>query len=245
MEYRNNRSKIPLPLGFILFLFAWLLAAPCAAAVPFDEEAEVKVDGKAAQQSSGQKAETRIVVPSVWDGLEPQKNFLMSAFGVTSKNDDAEWKASELNTANEVMADLPVIFRSATKGLVRVESGSSDQVAGYVNMNEAPVIYMTNAGANYKVFPGYLVHEMTHCFQMAQPKLLEAWEDTFWDSGFFGGSPKTPSVSAYGNSSAKEDMAESVRIYYMNGSSLKSSSPERYQFIKDKLMQGKEFGERD
>ena len=72
---------------------------------------------------------------------------------------------------------------------------------------------------------------------------MNAWTAQFWPGFVEGGSsvPKTLSVSSYGNSHPREDMAESAREYFEHGASMKQKDPERYAFIKDKVMGGKEY----
>jgi hypothetical protein len=182
-----------------------------------------------------------LAVPSTWAGVDANRSFLQAVFGVSAEDATAEWEANELSMANEVMAKLPPEFRRATKGLRRVKSGSSRDVAGYVEMNVAPIIYMTDRGTDYKVFPGYLVHEMTHCWQMAHEDLMDKWEDRFWSGVLFFKSPKTPPVSKYGHVNPKEDMAEAVRVYFEKGAAMAAQHPERYTFIKEQIMNGVEF----
>jgi hypothetical protein len=86
-------------------------------------------------------------------------------------------------------------------------------------------------------FAGTTVHEMTHAFQNKNLAIERQWETQFWN----GNSPKSSSVSDYGNTNASEDMAESVREYWQNGAAMKSSQPERYQFVKQFVMGGKEY----
>ena len=84
---------------------------------------------------------------------------------------------------------------------------------------------------------GILVHEMTHAFQNQHKDIEAAWKAQFWN----GKSPKSSSVSDYGNTIDYEDMAESVRVYYMEGPTMKANFPDRYEFIKTRIMGGKEF----
>ncbi|MEI7527718.1 MAG: hypothetical protein WCK76_02135 [Elusimicrobiota bacterium] len=179
--------------------------------------------------------------PSVWAGTDAQKEYLVRFFAIKAEDGDAEWRASELNNAIELLARLPVPFRSCTRGLRRVKAGRKEGVKGYVEMNEAPVVFLTSEGADYRGISGWLVHEMTHCFQMAHPEVLAAWENKFWSSFVFFSDPKTPSATVYGNSSSKDDMAESVRKYLQLGKGMASSFPDRYEFIRVNIMAGVEF----
>ncbi|MBF0544949.1 MAG: hypothetical protein HQM08_10970 [Candidatus Riflebacteria bacterium] len=221
---------------FITTVFVVVLTTSLSAEYPYNENPVVLASFPKVVEKSDP-----LPIPSVWDGIQPQKNFMSSVFAISPEDDSAEWKANELNMANELFNKLPLPFRICTKGIRRVKEGSSPQVAGYVEMNVAPIVYITNSGASYKVFSGYLAHEMTHCFQMSHPDILSAWEKQFWTSSFFISEPKTAPVSDYGAESPKEDMAESVRLYCTHSSLLKSSFPDRYEFVKKYIMNESEF----
>jgi hypothetical protein len=180
-------------------------------------------------------------IPSVWGSTDTLVHFIQAAFGIEASSDTASWEASELHMAGQVLKTLPPYFRQATTGIIRVKAGRSSGVAGYVEMNVAPIVHITDVGAYYKVFSGYLVHEMTHCFQMSHKDILNKWEDRFWDSFLFWSDPNTPSVSDYGNTNPKEDMAESMRKYWEDGPYLKRNYPDRYEFLKTYVMNGVEY----
>ena len=179
--------------------------------------------------------------PDLWGGVGPQKAYLFRFLDITAEDGDVEWRASELDNSIELIMELPVPFRSCTKGLRRIKAGRKDGVKGFVEMNVAPVVFLTDEGADYREISGWLLHEMVHCFQMAHPEVLEAWEDEFWSTAVFFSDPKTSSVTPYGNENPKDDMAESVRKYRENGTDMKRSFPGRYEFIRVKIMAGKEF----
>ncbi|MBI3038301.1 hypothetical protein HYY75_04495 [bacterium] len=79
---------------------------------------------------------------------------------------------------------------------------------------------------------------MTHAWQDKNSGAMEDWKRQFWNGE---SSPKTSSVSDYGNTNPYEDMSESVKEYYLHGTQMKSSDPKRYNFIKQKIMRGKEY----
>jgi hypothetical protein len=79
-----------------------------------------------------------------------------------------------------------------------------------------------------------IVHEMTHNFQGNQAVMNQ------WRSQIRG-----RSVSSYGNTNSLEDMAESVSHYYLYPAQMKQTHASRYNFIKDKIMGGKEFSGND
>ena len=179
--------------------------------------------------------------PTMYDGIESEKEYLARFLFITAEDGDTEWRTSELDNAIGIITQLPVLFRSCTKGLRRIKAGRNYGVAGFVEMNVAPVVFITDAGADYRGISGWVVHEMTHCFQMAHPEILETWENRFWAGFAFFSAPKTPSVTDYGNTNSKDDMAESVRKYVALGKGMKESFPDRYEFIRINIMAGIEF----
>lgn len=95
-------------------------------------------------------------------------------------------------------------------------------------------------------FKRTLVHEMTHCFQNTYPQIYQNWSRKFWPGGRLVGSCPT----GYGRTQPAEDMAESVATYWTggtirNGVFVSKSGAvmdlERYNFIKQYIMSGKEF----
>ncbi len=211
-------------------------------AVPKVQAAEIAPSADGPERAAGYGLNGNLPAPpNPYDGIEPEKEYLARFISITAEDYDTEWRASELYNAIEIIAELPVPFRSCTKGLRRIKAGRNAEVAGFVEMNVAPVVFLTNAGADYRGISGWLVHEMTHCFQMTHPDTIEAWEDNFWSGFAFFSAPKTPSVTDYGNTSAKDDMAESVRKYVTLGKLMKESFPDRYEFIRVNIMAGIEF----
>ena len=95
-------------------------------------------------------------------------------------------------------------------------------------------------------FKRTLVHEMTHCFQNTYPQVYQSWSRTFWPGGRLSGTCPTGS----GRTQPAEDMAESVATYYTGGSirngmfvsrSGATMDLNRYNFIKQYIMDGKEY----
>lgn len=95
-------------------------------------------------------------------------------------------------------------------------------------------------------FKRTLVHEMTHCFQNTYPQVYQNWSRTFWPGGRLTGTCPT----GYGRTQPAEDMAESVATYYTGGTirngvfvskSGATMDLNRYNFIKQYVMNGKEF----
>ncbi len=101
--------------------------------------------------------------------------------------------------------------------------------------------------ANLKYnFQRTIVHEMTHCFQNTHPDISRAWQNTFWPGGRLTGNCPT----SYGRTQPVEDMAESVATYWVGGKIeggyFKARNGnvmdiKRYNFIKNYVMNGKEY----
>jgi hypothetical protein len=95
-------------------------------------------------------------------------------------------------------------------------------------------------------FKRTLVHEMTHCFQNTYPQVMQNWSRQFWPGGRLVGQCPT----GYGRTQPVEDMSESVATYWTGGSikngvfvsrSGATMDLERYNFIKQYIMDGKEY----
>lgn len=146
--------------------------------------------------------------------------------------------------------------------LDRAVTFTSDIIEGYENLNGPCSDEKLRKWLEFEYLQT-LVHEMTHCLQhkdfdeenTVYNDVTRAWEETFWP----GGNIKGQSVSSYGNTKFQEDMAECVAMYVAGGVILKdengteyfkTNSPfvssskmdiERYNFIKNNIMGGKEF----
>lgn len=168
------------------------------------------------------------------------KGSIKSKFGIDAADGDgAAWNDPQYDRAYKVLANLPSAFRRCTKTIVRDKYFRSSSVLGYVRMG-IPTVHLLNSCCKENTFQGTLVHEMTHCFQAANPKINTMWAKLFWPNGR-AGKPKSSSVSSYGNTQPIEDFAESVRVYFQSGSAMKSRYPDRYDFIKRYVMSGREY----
>ncbi len=161
-----------------------------------------------------------------------------SKYGILIKDDDSQWTEAQLGEALRVLDTLPRSFITCTKEIHRVKYGwkGEKDVYGYIIIGK-PVIYICDLACNLRHLNHTLVHEMTHCFQDGHKDVFDAWKGQFWP----GGRQASPSVSQYGNSKDAEDMAESVAEYQTNGAKMKEAFPDRYEFIKQRVMEGKEF----
>ncbi len=163
-------------------------------------------------------------------------------FNITIENGTSQWSLSQLQQAYQTLSKLPPSFISETNMIQRISTTNlGSNVGGYVS-SDAPRVYVTDHGVNSMTF--VLVHEMAHCFHFAKRGIFSQWESLFWSgrSGYSGRATQlSPSVSAYGNANSMEDFAESVRVYFMDGPSMKRTHPDRYEFIKNNVMGGVEY----
>ncbi len=122
------------------------------------------------------------------------------------------------------------------------QSGYNSLVAAYgrAPTQEEQMAYLKH---NFK---RTLVHEMTHTFQNTYPQVMRTWQNTFWPGGRLTGTCPT----GYGRTQPVEDMAESVATYWTGGSirngyfvsnSGARMDLNRYNFIKNNIMDGKEY----
>ncbi|MBF0544252.1 MAG: hypothetical protein HQM08_07460 [Candidatus Riflebacteria bacterium] len=179
-----------------------------------------------------------VTAPPV-DNIAGLKAKISSKYGINALDGDgSKWTEAQLTIADKVFASLPNAFVKCTKTVQRDAVFMSPNVLGYVKMG-IPTVHLLNSSVSYD-FQGTLVHEMTHCFQASNSQIATAWQNKFWPSGQMAG-PKPPSVSSYGNTQPLEDMAESVRVYWNSGATMKAQQPDRYNFIKNNVMSGREF----
>lgn len=173
-------------------------------------------------------------------GLAGLKSQMKANYGITAQDGDgAAWNEKQVTAASAVLARLPARFRGCTKTITRDRIFQSASVLGYVRLG-IPTVHIMNSACTEGTFQGTIVHEMTHCFQSANPSVNTAWSQKFWPNGRAGGA-RPASVSSYGNTQPIEDFAESVRVYFQSGASMKASQPERYDFIKKYVMGGVTF----
>ena len=149
------------------------------------------------------------------------------------------WKADEIDTLDSVLSTLPSEFISCTGGIARntkVLFGGNDERVGYYD-DIKNVVHIEDLPTSE--FKRTVLHEMCHAFQNKNSAIQDEWTAQFWSNG----KPKTTSVTDYGNTNEAEDMAESVAEYWCNGPALKAQDPERYEFVKSKILGGKEYTE--
>jgi hypothetical protein len=158
-------------------------------------------------------------------------------FGISLIDGDSKWSDKELADCLAVLRSLPPGFYLPTKKIVRDKIFMNNaNILGYVRMG-IPTVTLLDGATSRGKFRRTLVHEMTHTFQSSNRSIMAKWQQMFWSTG----KPVPSSVTSYGNTQDIEDMAESVAEYWLNSTRLKSTHPERYDFIKEYVMEGREF----
>jgi hypothetical protein len=144
----------------------------------------------------------------------------------------------------EILSELPMSFVQKTRVLAK---GSSEKVfpgmgncAGFASGSS---ITITPLG--FSDYKRVLIHEMGHCFHFQTYELQNQFQQKFWSgrNGYSGsaGGANPPAISQYGGSNVMEDMAEAIAYYVVYGKSMKQMSPERYELVKNLVMEGKEW----
>lgn len=209
------------------------------------------------------------------DPIQKHKDEIKDKYGIEVANGDgAAWSEGQLNAAEEAFSQLPAKYMSFTEKVVRDKQGPKGAPAsarGYVQP-PYPVVHMldpatvisddlyrnlqklygrdpTEAEQLFQIKKGFqktLVHEMGHCFHIANEDKFDTWKKLFWPKGVIKGS----SVSTYGGTMPEEDFAETCAYYFLGGkivgnyfmaSNGGKIDIDRYNFIKNNVMSGKEF----
>jgi len=155
-----------------------------------------------------------------------------------SKN--GKWTVEELKGVYEALKKLPADFREHTKVIQR--DAESQRAEGYVTSFIPGTVHL--CGTTYYV-KETMVHEMMHCYQFANMHTTNDFNRQFFGNriGYIarGGNAKTKSVTEYGDTNSLEDGAESVREYFENPTNMKKTNPDRYEFVKTRIMRDVEF----
>lgn len=151
-----------------------------------------------------------------------------------------KWTLEEIRGVYETLEKMPPDYRKHTKVIQR--DAESDRAEGYVTSYVPWKIHL--CGTPYYI-KETLVHEMMHCYQFANLHVTNDFNRQFFGSRIAylgkGGKAKTQSVTEYGDTNSLEDGAESVREYFENPKEMKAKYPDRYEFVKNRIMSGKEF----
>jgi hypothetical protein len=169
------------------------------------------------------------------------KNAIEKEFAIkVTTGGKGKWTLEEIRGVYETLQKMPPDFRKHTKVIQR--DAESERAEGYVTSYVPWKIHL--CGTPYYI-KETLVHEMTHCYQFANLHTTNDWNRQFFGSriGYLSraGKAKTSSVTEYGDTNSLEDSAESVREYFENPKIMKEKYPDRYEFVKTRIMSGVEF----
>jgi len=151
-------------------------------------------------------------------------------------NGSSSWTQAQKDEANAILRTLPMGFRNCTTKFVRENDNTVPGALGWCDLRGG--VYLADCSVTGRSFKGPFIHEMAHNFSAKNPAVTNAWKQQFWTSG----QVNPPSTSSYGNVSPEEDISESVRTYWQIGPQMKTTHPDRYEFIKKNIMEGIEFG---
>lgn len=165
-------------------------------------------------------------------------------FGVEIVNAEYTWTAQELKMTYDILSELPKSFVQKTRVLAK---GSSEKVfpgmgncAGFASGSSVTITPL-----GFSDYKRVLVHEMGHCFHFQTYEIQSQFQQKFWSgrNGYSGsaGTPNPPAISQYGNSNVMEDVAEAIAYYVTYGKSMQKMDPQRYELVKNLVMEGKEW----
>ncbi len=172
---------------------------------------------------------------------------LQEQYGIEARDGSGTWSSRECERLLKLFPVLPENFRSCTSTIVRGKvHPKGTKILGCVNMQEnQDVVHIFDSGM--ADMQANVLHEMTHCFEARNPKIMKAWAKTFWERKYwiFGdwrvkkGGEKPP--TQYGYVNAQEDMADSVKLYVFQPEWFKQACPVRYEFIRKNVFGGREY----
>lgn len=140
------------------------------------------------------------------------------------------------NAIVETFAAFPKFFSTCTEAIVYMATTDTEAAfssEGYIFVTQnswfAPAYYELNLTDDDRKlrFKVLLLREMTKRFLFFHPEVSKKWQETF-----------VPNQSLF---EVYVDICEGVHYYVSNSPYLKELNRPRYDFIKDEIMQGKEF----
>ena len=165
-----------------------------------------------------------------------------------------EFKPNELLCILEMFAELPDGFDKIDnlKYLIRRADGHVNPKApqaaavSYPKAAKGYIEFMDKAflGAEYEGTFRVILHEKAHFLyeNTFSDELKAAWIELggwYKDGNKWRTTKETEFVSAYAHAiSPEEDMAESIAYYVLMSNKLQTRSPEKYEFIRDYIMNG-------
>jgi len=210
---------------------------------PFDEM--IKQQNR---QMNGDNTPKDNTVDNRTPGAKAIVKQIQEKFGVTIVDGEAPkyvWTEQELKTTMDILSELPQSF--VRKTLTLAKGSAEGMFPGMSNIGgfaSGSSITITPLGLNCD-YKRVLIHEMGHCFHFQTYELQNQFQQKFWSgrNGYSGsaGGANPPAISQYGGSNVMEDMAEAIAYYVVYGKSMRQMSPERYELVKNLVMEGKEW----
>ncbi|HPG56547.1 MAG TPA: hypothetical protein PKW98_01905 [Candidatus Wallbacteria bacterium] len=210
---------------------------------PFDEM--IKQQNR---QMNGDNTPKDNTVDNRTPGAKELIKQIQEKFGITIVDGEAPkyvWTEQELKTTMDILSELPQSF--VRKTLTLAKGSAEGMFPGMSNIGgfaSGSSITITPLGLNCD-YRRVLIHEMGHCFHFQTYELQNQFQQKFWSgrNGYSGsaGGANPPAISQYGGSNVMEDMAEAIAYYVVYGKSMRQMSPERYELVKNLVMEGKEW----
>jgi hypothetical protein len=190
--------------------------------------------GGTATTTPGTQATPPTDVPS---GTRELAQEIRTKFGVSM---NGNWNEAQLKAVYKTLSVMPKSFRQWNRYMYK--SGNRGNLLGLGQIGGEGKIWIYGGAfnANNGTGIGTIVHEMVHNFQ-GNREVMNLWRSTIERGSYGGMRAQRGSVSSYGNTKDVEDMAESVRHYYLYPAKMKASHPARYKFVKEKIMENIEF----
>ncbi len=209
-----------------LVIGAGLLFPAESRGTPFDEagirvERDSPVGARPGEAATGFSTETtastttETASPSAQPEKMPYENIPDDPFGYLAKrgvklepsSGRNAWTLEEAGWIAGFISTLPDSFVKCTKK-IKKDSWMIGNPAGKVFFWSTDTVHVyRRAMSGGNGFLQVLAHEMMHAYSLQNKDFERDWKKTFWPKG----KPEPASVSAYGNTNFREDMAESFR----------------------------------
>ncbi|MFZ2958284.1 MAG: hypothetical protein WA705_15455 [Candidatus Ozemobacteraceae bacterium] len=171
------------------------------------------------------------------------RGLLQDVFNLGIIDGICTWTQKQLFELYKTLYSLPKTFSKYLLQLTREKVAfNNPNILGYMYWNRPSQIYICDSAFSYGVFSGTTIHEMAHLFTAQKPQLETQWRESFYVKNSAGQySFKTTPPTSYGCTNIREDIAESVRSYWVDGESMKRLCPDRYEFVRKYFMDNVEY----
>ena len=178
------------------------------------------------------------------------------------------WKTSEIRSIDHVLAGAPdqyshlsglKFFKRYADGVKDKDPGSSEDTAAWANFTRKEIVLLDGTFKNPELENAepYIFHELSHHYEydtLDKSAKIEFSKISGWDDGkdvkdkdnvvstVYSHAEDAKFVREYAGKSPYDDFAESC-AYYRYHPYDHHLSPEKYQFLKDKVFKGVEYSE--